>query len=102
MSLTLIVNSYNNLIGFNYQGYHNYHHAFPMDYATGEFGTTSLLTLFIELMATIGQAYNLRRSTPEVVERTKTRIKQKLTTSQGVGDSDHDFVANDKILRQQS
>jgi len=57
------------------EGFHNYHHAFPMDYATGEFGgKRSLITLFIDLMARFGQAYNLKSTPKDVVERVKERI----------------------------
>lgn len=56
-------------------GFHNYHHAFPMDYATGEFGgKRSLITLFIDLMASVGQAHNLKSTPKEVVAKVKERI----------------------------
>ncbi|KAI1306449.1 Acyl-CoA Delta(11) desaturase [Halotydeus destructor] len=56
------------------EGYHNFHHAFPMDYATGEYGSVSLLTKFIELMEWCGQAYDLKRSSDNVHQKTKLRI----------------------------
>ena len=50
------------------EGYHNYHHTFPYDYSTSEWGCSfNLTTVFIESMAAIGQAYDLRRATPETV-----------------------------------
>lgn len=46
-----------------------------MDYATGEFGgKRSLITLFIDVMAAVGQAYNLKKTPPSVVEKVKLRI----------------------------
>merc|ERR1712098_644969 len=48
------------------EGFHNYHHTFPYDYSTSEWGFTyNSTTLFIEAMASIGQAYDLRKATPE-------------------------------------
>lgn len=40
------------------EGWHNYHHVFPWDYKTGEFGEyyLNITTAFIDLMAKIGWA----------------------------------------------
>lgn len=40
------------------EGWHNYHHVFPWDYKTGEFGEyyLNITTGFIDLMAKIGWA----------------------------------------------
>ncbi|XP_077968430.1 stearoyl-CoA desaturase 5-like [Styela clava] len=57
------------------EGFHNYHHTFPQDYRTSEFrfSLLNLNTLFIDLMAMIGQAYN-RTTTPErIVEARQKR-----------------------------
>ncbi|KAJ1522459.1 hypothetical protein ONE63_001649 [Megalurothrips usitatus] len=53
------------------EGWHNYHHCFPWDYKTSEFGrySTNLTTAFIDLMAKIGWAYDLRTASPAVIER---------------------------------
>ncbi|KAI1286057.1 Stearoyl-CoA desaturase 5 [Halotydeus destructor] len=56
------------------EGYHNFHHQFPQDYATGEYGSWSLLTHFVEAMAAIGQAYNLKRSSPRIIELTRSKV----------------------------
>lgn len=54
------------------EGYHNYHHSFPSDYATSELGSKLNLTkYFIDAMAAIGLAYNLKRVTPKLVEMRK-------------------------------
>ena len=43
------------------EGYHNYHHSFPWDYATSELGMTLNPTKrFIDFMSLIGQAYNCK------------------------------------------
>ena len=48
--------------GFSGEGYHNYHHTYPHDYAVSELGSRiNLCKLFIDFTALIGQAYDLRR-----------------------------------------
>ncbi|CAN7992515.1 unnamed protein product [Ixodes pacificus] len=43
------------------EGFHNYHHTFPSDYATSEYGDIlNPATTFIHMMAKIGQAYDLK------------------------------------------
>lgn len=55
------------------EGWHNYHHAFPSDYRTGEFGwRINLTTMFIDVMAFVGQAYDRKLvSTDIVLKRAK-------------------------------
>ncbi|UYV77569.1 SCD [Cordylochernes scorpioides] len=54
------------------EGWHNYHHVFPWDYSTSELGYYYNLTkLFIDLMAKIGQAYDLRSATTSQISRKK-------------------------------
>ncbi|UYV77570.1 SCD [Cordylochernes scorpioides] len=54
------------------EGWHNYHHVFPWDYSTSELGYYYNLTkLFIDLMAKIGQAYDLRSATTVQIDRKK-------------------------------
>merc|ERR1719483_2066466 len=51
------------------EGFHNYHHTFPYDYSTSERGfRLNLTTMLIEAMAAIGQAYDLRKATPETIK----------------------------------
>nr|AFJ66828.1 delta 9/14 acylCoA acetylenase [Chauliognathus lugubris] len=51
--------------------WHNYHHTFPWDYKTSEHGTygTNVTTGFIDLMAKIGWAYDLKTASPEMIKR---------------------------------
>ena len=61
-------------IGAIGEGFHNYHHTFPQDYATSEFGSKlNLTTMFINLMAKIGWAYDLKTMSKEVIEARKRR-----------------------------
>ncbi|XP_022814445.1 acyl-CoA Delta(11) desaturase-like [Spodoptera litura] len=57
------------------EGFHNYHHAFPWDYRIAEFGGYSLNIgkLFIDIMAKIGWAYNLKSVPDELIEK---RVKR--------------------------
>lgn len=65
------------------EGWHNYHHVFPWDYSTSELGYTLNLTkMFIDFMAFIGLAYDLKTVHPELIKSRKlktgdgTRLKE--------------------------
>lgn len=62
-------------IGALGEGWHNYHHVFPWDYKTAELGTygTNWTTLFIDTMAKIGWAYDLKTVSPKVVMQRANR-----------------------------
>lgn len=50
------------------EGFHNFHHTFPYDYSTSEFGWRhNLTTGFIDLMCFLGLASNLKKVSKEVV-----------------------------------
>uniref|UniRef100_A0A1Y1MPN0 Fatty acid desaturase domain-containing protein n=1 Tax=Photinus pyralis TaxID=7054 RepID=A0A1Y1MPN0_PHOPY len=52
------------------EGWHNYHHVFPWDYKTGEFGSRlNLSTQFIDFFAKLGWAYDLKYASPEMISR---------------------------------
>lgn len=54
------------------EGYHNFHHAFPYDYAAGETGNLFNPTkLLIDLMYVLGQAYNLKQASTSLIEKSK-------------------------------
>ncbi|GIX90500.1 acyl-CoA Delta(11) desaturase [Caerostris darwini] len=56
------------------EGWHNYHHVFPWDYSTSELGYTLNLTkIFIDFMALIGQAYDLKTAHPEMIKSRKIK-----------------------------
>lgn len=56
------------------EGWHNYHHVFPWDYATSELGYTLNLTkVFIDLMALLGLSYDLKSVHPELVKNRKLK-----------------------------
>ncbi|XP_039969009.1 acyl-CoA desaturase [Bactrocera tryoni] len=53
------------------EGWHNYHHVFPWDYKTGEFGSYKLniTTAFIDFCAKIGWASGRKSVSPDMVKR---------------------------------
>ncbi|RWS02867.1 acyl-CoA Delta(11) desaturase-like isoform X2 [Dinothrombium tinctorium] len=58
------------------EGFHNYHHTFPQDYKASEYGwflQLNITAAFIDLMALIGQAYDLKTADKKTVELHKIR-----------------------------
>ncbi|KAL7302848.1 hypothetical protein TKK_0004080 [Trichogramma kaykai] len=53
------------------EGWHNYHHAFPWDYKAAELPGWMLnpSTAFIQLMALVGLAYDLKTPSKDLIER---------------------------------
>ncbi|CAK1554451.1 unnamed protein product [Leptosia nina] len=53
------------------EGFHNYHHVYPWDYRSAEFGDSkfNLAKTFIEFFAKIGWAYDLKSVPKEVIDR---------------------------------
>jgi len=53
------------------EGWHNYHHTFPWDYKTAELGDYkyNLTTGFIDFMAWIGWAYDLKTVPKSIVQQ---------------------------------
>merc|ERR1712002_582520 len=67
------------------EGFHNYHHTFPYDYSTSEWGGRfNVTTLFIDAMAAIGQAYDLRKATSHTVKARAARTGVPYLTKHGV------------------
>lgn len=63
------------------EGYHNYHHTFPNDYAASEDGFGLVLNptkRFIDLMAFMGLAHNLKRPSQKAIEGAKKRVQHTL------------------------
>ncbi|XP_077999475.1 acyl-CoA desaturase-like [Glandiceps talaboti] len=63
------------ILGALGEGFHNYHHVFPSDYATSEFGIERMNTtkLFIDSCAYFGLAYDRKKMSPDVVKKRKIR-----------------------------
>ncbi|XP_044260174.1 acyl-CoA Delta-9 desaturase-like [Tribolium madens] len=60
------------------EGWHNYHHTFPWDYKAAELDTYNgnLSTAFIDLMAQLGWAYDLKTVPLDVVRKRALRTGQ--------------------------
>ncbi|XP_073820407.1 acyl-CoA Delta-9 desaturase-like [Musca autumnalis] len=72
------------------ESYHNYHHVFPWDYKTAELGGSSanVSALFIEIMAKIGWAYDLKTVPTEIIKRRVLRTGDGSHPVWGWGDKD--------------
>ncbi|KAM9379892.1 stearoyl-CoA desaturase [Phaethornis superciliosus] len=56
------------------EGFHNYHHTFPYDYSTSEFGWhLNLTTAFIDLMCLLGLASDRKKVSKEAILARKMR-----------------------------
>ncbi|KAI8521645.1 stearoyl-CoA desaturase 5-like [Branchiostoma floridae x Branchiostoma belcheri] len=56
------------------EGWHNYHHTFPYDYATSELGwKVNSTTVFIDVMAWLGLAYDRKKVSPNTVRARVSR-----------------------------
>ncbi|KAK5650541.1 hypothetical protein RI129_001570 [Pyrocoelia pectoralis] len=57
------------------EGWHNYHHVFPWDYKTSEFGNYPLnqTTMVIDFFAKIGWAYDLKTVSHKMIEERSKR-----------------------------
>ncbi|KAK5650604.1 hypothetical protein RI129_001633 [Pyrocoelia pectoralis] len=72
------------------EGWHNYHHTFPWDYKTSELGkySTNFTTAFIDFMARIGWAYELKTVPEELIKKRVLRTGDGTHELWGWGDSD--------------
>ncbi|XP_054773899.2 stearoyl-CoA desaturase 5-like isoform X1 [Lytechinus pictus] len=64
------------------EGWHNYHHVFPNDYRTGEFGwRINPTSIFIDVMAWFGQVTDRKLIAPNIIEARKQRTGEKVQHS---------------------
>jgi len=72
------------------EGYHNYHHVFPWDYKSAELGKYSqdVTTKFIEFMAYLGWAYDLKSVSLDLVKQRVQRSGDGSHPVWGWGDKD--------------
>lgn len=72
------------IIGAHGEGFHNYHHTFPSDYRTSELGMRiNTTTMFINLFAWLGQVYDRKTISDQVVHQRMQRT----------GDGSRGFIA---------
>lgn len=72
------------------EGFHNYHHTFPWDYKTAELGklSTNFTSVFIDLMAKIGWAYDLKTVSMDMIQKRAQRTGDGSHEIWGWGDKD--------------
>ena len=64
------------------EGYHNFHHVFPNDYATSEFGPMgfNLTKLLIDIWVALGLASDVKQTPKEFVESRRKRTGDLVNT----------------------
>ena len=68
------------------EGFHNYHHVFPYDYSTSEWGfRINATTLFLDAMAAVGLVYDRRTAKGETVVARAARTGEVGKTRVGMG-----------------
>lgn len=69
-SITPVENNIVAMMTFG-EGWHNYHHVFPWDYKTSEFGNyrINITTVFIDFFAYLGLAYDLQTAHPDLINK---------------------------------
>lgn len=80
-------------------GFHNYHHTFPWDYKTGELGNynNDMATLFIDCMAKIGWAYDLKTVSLEMIKRRAIRTGDGSHPEWGLNDTTEMDTINNNV-----
>lgn len=80
------------------EGFHNYHHVFPWDYKTAEFGNYSLnlSKLFIDTMSRIGWAYEMKTVSSDIIKQRVMRTGDGSHNVWGWGDKDE----SDEVMKQ--
>ena len=57
------------------EGWHNYHHTFPYDYATSEYGPRlNMTTIILDLMSALGLVYDRKQVSQEAIDRVRKRL----------------------------
>ncbi|CAG9765375.1 unnamed protein product [Ceutorhynchus assimilis] len=74
------------------EGWHNYHHIFPWDYKAAELGNYRLnfTTCFLDFMARIGWATDLKTASEEIINKRIQRTGDSHKRVNGIEDHHHD------------
>uniref|UniRef100_A0A6P7GVW7 Acyl-CoA Delta(11) desaturase-like n=1 Tax=Diabrotica virgifera virgifera TaxID=50390 RepID=A0A6P7GVW7_DIAVI len=74
LSINPVENATLSFLGLG-EGWHNYHHTFPWDYKAAELGNyrANLTTGFLDLMAYLGQAYDLKTVSQDMIKKRAAR-----------------------------
>lgn len=81
------------------EGWHNYHHVFPWDYKAAELGNYRLnfTTAFIDFMAWVGWAYELKTTNVEMIKKRVARTgdgTRKFEDGSSSQTNEHDHVSH--------
>ncbi|CAK9795429.1 Acyl-CoA Delta-9 desaturase [Anthophora quadrimaculata] len=82
------------------EGWHNYHHVFPWDYKTAELGNYrfNVTTAFIDFMAKVGLAYDLKIVPSDTVQKRVERTGDGSHELWGWGDKDQTQEDRDQTV----
>lgn len=81
------------------EGWHNYHHVFPWDYKTSEFGyRINFTTMFIDFFARIGWAYDLKTVSEDVIRKRVDKTGDGSHELWGWGDKDQTQNERDQTI----
>uniref|UniRef100_A0A6G1SE72 Stearoyl-CoA desaturase 5 n=1 Tax=Aceria tosichella TaxID=561515 RepID=A0A6G1SE72_9ACAR len=81
------------------EGFHNYHHTFPFDYSTSEFGKYfNVTTALIDMFAAMGLAYDRRKMDKKSIELRQIRTGEQLAKSTSTGSKSNRGTDNDGKL----
>ena len=88
------------------EGFHNFHHTFPWDYKAAELGKYQMnpTLLFIDFMAKIGPAYDLKTVSPDTIQKRVERTGDGSHELWGWGDKDQtkaDYDATTILNKEQ-
>ena len=62
------------------EGYHNYHHTFPYDYAASEWGPSlNVTTCFIDICSALGLVYDRKQVSSNAISRVRSRLGEVAT-----------------------
>ena len=69
------------------EGYHNYHHTFPYDYATSEWGPYfNITTIIIDFFGMLGLVYDRKQVSAESIARVRKRLGNMSTCIQSTSE----------------
>lgn len=79
------------------EGFHNYHHTFPYDYAAGEFGKfLNITTAFIDFCSVFNLTYDLRKVNQSIIDKRRLRTGEESPIENG----HHKLCAVDELQKQ--
>jgi stearoyl-CoA desaturase (delta-9 desaturase) len=80
-------------IGAIGEGFHNFHHSFPRDYSTSEYGSVyfNFTKGFIDFMALLGQVYDRNKTSAETVMHRRLKHGDLSNNDSSLNLHEHDY-----------